>query len=117
MIALIELLILCTVLCVLGELYDRSLAETVVTLLGFRDYQISASAVLLLSEELAELLEHILHECGNSVLVEYESVRSYDTLSPELNEIEYGDITRHDKVMMIPSGALSLLCHCYELQI
>jgi len=89
MIALIELLKLCAVLRVLGELDDLSLAEAVVSLLRWRINQVPRAGILFLARELTSLLEHIASEGSNPVLVEDQDIRSDYAETPELNEIEY----------------------------
>ena len=88
MIAIIELLELCTVLGVLGELYDLALAETVVPLLRRRIYQVARTSIFLLTCELTSLLEHIASERSDAVLVKDQDISSDNAEPPELNKIK-----------------------------
>ena len=73
MVSLVQLLILCTVLGILGELDYHPLAESVVSLLGFGNDHVSA-ALILLSDEFFQLLHHVLDEVRDPVLIEDQQV-------------------------------------------
>ena len=73
MISLVQLLILCSVLGILGKLDYHPLAESVVSLLGFGHDHVPA-ALVLLADEVLQLLHHVLDEVRDSVLVKDQQV-------------------------------------------
>ena len=73
MISLVQLLVLCTVLGILGKLDYHPLAKPVVPLLGFGHDHVPA-ALVLLADEVLQLLHHVLDEVRDSVLVEDQQV-------------------------------------------